>query len=124
MYHYIIYMHLVCLGVMRKLILLWFTGPLNIRLSNINKEKISKRLIRLRNNIPSDFARRPRSLKYIKHWKATEYRQFLLYTGPIILKRLLQKNAYINFLILHIAITILTHPTLAYQRRGVNKAVF
>lgn len=72
------YMHLVCLGVIRKLILLWLTGPLNIRLSNINKEKISKRLIRLRNNIPSDFARRPRSLKYIKHWKAIEYGQFLL----------------------------------------------
>lgn len=61
------YMHLVCLGVMRKLIMLWLSGPLNTRLSNLDKEKMSKKLIKLRNSIPSDFARRPRSLKYIKH---------------------------------------------------------
>lgn len=63
------YMHLVCLGVMRKLIILWLSGPLNIRLSNYSREKISMKLIKLRKSVPSNFARRPRSLKYVKHWK-------------------------------------------------------
>lgn len=73
---------------------------------------MSKELIKLRNSISSDFARRPRSLSigYIKHWKAIEHQQ--LYTG-FILKGLLRKDTYVNFL--HVAIRILTHPALADQ---------
>lgn len=39
------YMHLILLGVMKKLIGLWTTGPLKVRLSavNINKIYFSKR---------------------------------------------------------------------------------
>lgn len=101
------YMHLVCLGVMRKLLFLWIKGPLHIRLSSLTVQQISEKLLTLKKYTPSDFPRKARSLKFIKLWKATEFRQFLLYSGPIILKNVLNKNVYEHFLALHIAIRIL-----------------
>ncbi|KAL6420793.1 hypothetical protein ACFW04_013768 [Cataglyphis niger] len=38
---------------------------------------------------------------------ATEFRQFLLYTGPVVLKIVISHDRYINFLSVHIAIFIL-----------------
>lgn len=80
------YMHLVCLGVMRKLLFLWMRGPLKTRLSSFQIQQISEKLLILRKFTPSDFSRKARSLHFIKLWKATEFRQFLLYSGPVILK--------------------------------------
>ncbi|XP_032686443.1 uncharacterized protein LOC116851274 [Odontomachus brunneus] len=65
------YMHLICLGVMKKMILLWMKGPLSVRLNTRSKNKISHLLILLRNTTPADFARKPRSLKDVMQWKAT-----------------------------------------------------
>lgn len=109
------YMHLVCLGVMRKLIQLWLSGPINknVRLSSNIVCKISDALTDLVKCIPSDFNRKPRALKYLKYWKATELRLFLLYLGPIVLRKHLRKDLYYHFLVLHVAITILVSPVLS-----------
>ena len=56
--------------------------------------------------IPSEFARKPRSLAEVKSWKATELRQFLLYTGPVILKDVINSNISQHFLALSISMTI------------------
>lgn len=45
-------------------------------------------------------------------WKATEFRQLLMYTGPIILSGVLVQNVYQHFLLLFTAITLLTSPVL------------
>ncbi|KAJ1522145.1 hypothetical protein ONE63_002456 [Megalurothrips usitatus] len=68
--------------------------------------KISNALISLRSWIPSDFARKPRSLKFVKRFKATEWRLLLLYIGVIVLS-CLPKHLYEHFLVLHVAIKIL-----------------
>lgn len=66
----------------------------------------------LKQYTPKEFARKPRSLKYLKHWKATEYRQILLYTGPIVLKSMLSQDSYNHFISLHVAIRILCNESI------------
>ena len=57
--------------------------------------------------MPSEFARQPRSLNELERWKATEFRQFLLYTGPIALKGVVSPKLYQHFLSLSIAVSIM-----------------
>ncbi len=77
-------MHIVCLGVVRRLLIYLTRGPKVCRLSVRQKDAISQKLIALRGKMPSEFARQPRGLHEIDRWKATELRQFLLYTGPVV----------------------------------------
>jgi hypothetical protein len=50
-------------------------------------------------------------------WKVTEYRQFLLYTGPIVLKKVLTEECYVNFLCLSVGVSILLNVRLVDQHR-------
>lgn len=107
------YMHLVCLGVVKKLIVtLWVNGKPSTKLSFHQISSISRALIDQVQNIPKEFNRKPRSLNECKRWKATEFRQFLFYTGPLVLKGVLSHERYLNFLTLHIALTILASNKL------------
>ena len=109
-------MHCVCLGVMKKLLCTWIKGPLATRIGRQTIERISAALAGLANFIPDDFARKPRSLDELCRWKATELRQFLLYTGPAVLKEVFKeepfKSFFAHFMILHTAIKILSSPHL------------
>lgn len=97
------YMHLVCLGVIRKLISLWLKHVFPRRIAQTFCKRVSRLLKNVRSTVPSGFNRRPRCLKDYKQWKATEF-TFLLYLGPIVLKNILDRNMYNNFLTLHVAI--------------------
>lgn len=102
------YMHLVCLGMMRRLLDLWLSsGPLRVRLSSRLSQVISDSLVGLRFYIPSDFARKPRPLTHRLRWKATELRQFLLYTGPVVLCNVLAPPVYSHFMLLSVSVYIL-----------------
>lgn len=90
---------------------MWISGPLKVRLSSEELNVISQRLRRLRLHTPSEFSKRPRSILYYTHWKATEFRTFLLYAGPIVLKGILNPEIYSHFLLLHSAINILVNDT-------------
>lgn len=98
------------------------SGPINVRLSTNNVNKISQLLINLRKSMPSDFCRKPRALKFLKLWKATEFRLFLLYLGPIVLPKILREELYKHFLALHAAITILASPVLCTDVANVAYA--
>lgn len=100
------YMHLVCIGVVKKIISLWIKGPLQVRLSATKVSIISKNLIQMKPFIVQEFARKPQELQCYSNWKATELRQFLLYTGPVVLYRVLPSTLYYHFLTLHIAMRI------------------
>ena len=111
-------MHLVCLGVVRKLLFLWLSGPLSTRLSSTTVSSISSALLSMSNYIPRDFSRKPRSLSEVKMWKATEYRQFLLYTGPVVLFGKLKHKVYRHFLLLSVCMRVLlssAHLVLGYD---------
>ncbi|KYN02500.1 hypothetical protein ALC62_06675 [Cyphomyrmex costatus] len=113
------YMHLICLGCMRKLLNLWLSGKLQHRLPHTAVDEISTRLVnRIKPYIPVEFARKPRRLDCLKLWKATEYRLILLYTGPLAFKSVLKKKVYIHFMTLHVVVRILSseglHKHLSY----------
>ena len=59
---------------------------------------------------PSVFARRPRQLEECTKFKATEFRQFFLYTGPVTLKSFLSPAEYANFLCLRLEYRTLFSP--------------
>ncbi|KAB0801046.1 hypothetical protein PPYR_00215 [Photinus pyralis] len=105
------YMHLICLGVMRKLLLLWVFGKPNSKLAHIQVSRISNYLVELSKNIPCEFVRKPRSLDDLKRFKATEFRQILMYTGPLVFKTTLSKDRYANFLSLHVAMRIFSNES-------------
>lgn len=80
------YMHLVCLGVTRRMLLHLMQGPKKCRLSQQLITIMSTSLEGLSNSLPSEFARQPRSLTLIDRWKATGFRGYILYTSIIVLK--------------------------------------
>ena len=106
------YMHLVCLGVMRRLLWLWIHGPRSTKLSQSQITIVSESLLSLQCYIPREFARKPRSLSEYKTWKATELRLFLLYSGPVVLKGILSNNLYEHFLTFSVAIRIMLTQSL------------
>ena len=115
------YMHLVCLGCTKRLLRLWIKGPLKFRIGPLVKSQISDGLKSLRPFIPNEFARKPRALVELDRWKATEYRLFLLYAGPVVLKGKIPKELYDNFMLLSTGIIILANPTLCQCLNGFAK---
>ena len=80
-------MHQLCLDVMGKFIMVWMRGNHAVKMSVAHVETVSKKLVEHKPFILSTFVRKPGSLMEIDRWKATEFRQFLLYTGKISFSR-------------------------------------
>lgn len=118
------YMHVVCLGVVRRIILLWSIGPRTCRLSSTLLQAVSNRLNTYRSFMPRQFARKPRSLNEVRMWKATEFRTFLLYTGPVALKGLLSETLYNNFVCLSVAVTICLNTELCQEYANYCEKLF
>ncbi|XP_043467520.1 uncharacterized protein LOC122501822 [Leptopilina heterotoma] len=116
------YMHLILLGVMKRLITLWIKGPTTVKISTNQVNSISKKLLTLRHSCPVEFARRPRGLFDCVHWKATEFRTFLLYTGPIVLKNILKSDVYAHFILFHSAVTILVNDNHIRDANNIDYA--
>lgn len=100
------FMHLCCLGVMKRLLEALILKGRN-RLSRLNRQELSRRMKFLKLQIPCEFQRKTRSTNCVPKWKATEFRLFLLYCGPIGLKKILSKQLYKHFLLFHAACRIL-----------------
>ncbi|KAB0805115.1 hypothetical protein PPYR_02085 [Photinus pyralis] len=106
------YMHLVCLGVMKRLLCHknfgWIQGTFLHKLSATQQGEISKNLKDCNNFIVCEFSnRKARSLQHCARFKAVEFRLLLLYTGPVVFKKFLKPDYYYNFLNLYIAMRIL-----------------
>ncbi|XP_022160042.1 uncharacterized protein LOC111026297 [Myzus persicae] len=111
------YMHCVCIGVMKKLLLFWIGAPKhkqNMSLPATLINALDIKLNQLSVYIPIEFQRRfsENSRKHPLHdasrWKATELRQCLLYLGFIIFRNFLNDEVYDHFLELFVAIRILS----------------
>ena len=119
------YMHLVCLGVTRR-ILYFLKGNINGtkhgKLSCTMINQISDKLLQLNGKLPSNFSRQPRGLFELDRWKATELRSFLLYTGMIVLKGIISVPMYKHFIRFAIAIRILCDNDKDYRNSNLDNA--
>lgn len=109
------YMHLICIGVVKKLLTAFITGKYGkkMKLSGRNQDRISKRLQRIALYCPREFSRKPRPLADYKDYKATEGRQFALYTGPVALQDIMDEQGYKHFLLFHAAVRALCHSKVS-----------
>lgn len=71
--------------------------------------------------VPTEFARKPRSLKELSSYKATEFRQLLLYTIPVLLKNDVSPKLYNSVLKLHVAIRLLSDPNKYKENIGAAR---
>lgn len=116
------YMHQCCLGITKRILKLMMKGPLRTRIGSHNVSAISEWLISISGCVPTEFSRKPRSLHEIDRWKATEFRFFMLYAGPIILMKHVPKEQFENFMLYSTVMTILLSPKFSGQPKMVDYA--
>lgn len=102
------YKHVVCLGVMRHLMSCWTKGKLDYRLNKNTLKVINEKLKIVAASAPMEFERSIRPFERMAEWEAYDWKMFLLYYGPLVLKSHLPENYYMNFLYLHLAMRIMT----------------
>jgi len=110
------YMHQVCLGVVKRLLVCWTSGGKKVRLSHTQRSQIDARLTTFRSCVTAEFNRKPRPLSELAHWKATEFRTFLLYAGYFCLRGVMDDELLNHFLCLSLGIAILVSETLSGQQ--------
>ena len=72
--------------------------------------------------LPAEFNRQPRTLDELCHWKATELRSFLLYTGMVVLKPIFEQRQYKHFLSLCISMRMLCESSAPVRNASVGDA--
>ena len=70
--------------------------------------KLQQNLSNISKDITVEFQRKSFDLMDLCNWKATQFRFFLLYTGGIVLREILEDEMYKHFLILYTSYRILS----------------
>lgn len=100
-------LHLLHLGIMKKLILAYkegHNGSGGSRWTNSVVESICTILKTIK--LPIEIHRKVRGVDCINHWKASECASFLHYIGIVILKYFINEDHFQNFTALFCAVTI------------------
>lgn len=85
-------MHCVYLGLEKQLLTLWVIKRRErYSMSAANIRKMSAEILNISHQLPNEFSRFPRPLNYVRRYKATEFRQLLLYTLPVLLEGKINK---------------------------------
>lgn len=110
-------MHGVDLGPMRKILMLFIFHKI------LDPNVADPFLLQMCKFIPSDYVRRPRSLKTIDYYKATEFRLFALYLGPVLFKLCnINTTQYENFLNFFISYRLLMGEDNIVSEENCNTA--
>lgn len=83
-----------------------------------SQKKINDMILKI--SPPDCIARKPRSLKYRKYYKAVDKRDHLLFNFPVLLRNYLPKKYYNNFLLLSYAMRIYQQSRIHIN--GINTA--
>lgn len=70
--------------------------------------------------ITNDFARKSRSLEELDRFKATELRMISMYIGPVVLRNILPKKLYEHFLLLHVALRMLSNEKFCIDNECID----
>lgn len=112
------YMHSVLLGVMRHLMVLWFSTEFSRQPFSMSKgtKEIDKRF---QDISPPSSTRYPRSVASHKmFFKASEYQDILIFFGPVVFRCILATLYYNHFLLLSEAIFSLLMESISVQQIG------
>uniref|UniRef100_A0A4Y0BCY6 Transposase domain-containing protein n=1 Tax=Anopheles funestus TaxID=62324 RepID=A0A4Y0BCY6_ANOFN len=100
-------LHLIDLGVTRKLLQGWVYGMRGaIKWSDQTFLRISSFLKSI--TLPSEVNRKLRGLDDLKYWKGSELSSFLLYASIVVLRGNISAEAYQHFMLYFVAITLLS----------------
>lgn len=98
-------LHLLELGVMKRLIIAWRTGNMAcFRWTDEEVDIISAFLLGIKT--PCEINRDARSLQMFRLWKGQEFRNFLNYFGVVALRDRLPARIYSHFLVLFCAVRL------------------
>lgn len=121
-------LHLLHQGVMKYCLRMWTDGTTEYKnkFSTDDKKKIDQAIYQCNKYLSSDINRRIRSLNFIKHFKATEFRSILLYTGLVIFKSVLPKHIYTHFVRLCLATRLVSCRTYVKHAnlKGLARLLF
>lgn len=110
-------MHLIDLGVMKKKL------ELLLALHLIDLAKAEQLIKDTKPYLPDDFTRKVRTLEELKNFKATEYRFFGLYFGPVLfLKCCISEEATKHFLKFFVAYRLLMGKTNFVSKEDLTVA--
>ena len=107
-------MHLVYIGVVKRLLKRWISSPKCNKGPQLGSHALgllASAVASVPSHIPREFSRKLQyGISKLSTWKATEYRLFLLYVAPVILKNreIVSKQHYENVINLSVAIRILS----------------
>lgn len=115
-------MHFIDLGVFKRFLSFLIEKRTHYRLPRDTLMRINDNLSEIAQYFPKEFNRKPRSLENRDNrtkWKATEFRQCLLYDGIKVFKDHFSQNIYQTFLLLHSATYILSSATYYHDLNHV-----
>ncbi|XP_016843693.2 uncharacterized protein LOC103316575 isoform X1 [Nasonia vitripennis] len=102
-------MHLLYLGCTKRLLeYLLSSSTRKVRLSSSLKTELTRRTTMINGDIPLEFPRKMRSSDHFAKFKAVEFKFFLLYAAPVVLKKLLSEDLYNHFMLLTVACRLLS----------------
>ena len=111
------YMHCVLEGVVKRLMHLWFDSCNHEKPYYLGKHlRIIDQLLE-KQRPPHEFSRRPRSIsKHLNYWKASEYKNWLLFYSVPILKGHLPSLYYHHYVLLVSALHILLQESISLEQ--------
>lgn len=114
-------MHQVDLGVCKQILVLIKTRKNREQMSVTEIEAMDTQFISYNRFTPRKFARHPRSLKELPFFKATEFRQFLLYSGLVLFKSYMTELAYQHYHLLVCSYRVLCSSNFVGNLSEVNE---
>ena len=128
------YMHCVCLGTVKRFLLILKDEVLLPEdkvhiLTSHQKDIFDKLMGELKDFLPFEFNRKGRLLSDLCRWKAVEFRLILLYTGLVVFRSVLSEEKYKNYLKLYVAMRFLLSPSpsndqIEYANQLLRKYVY